>query len=874
MINFSKRFRQALYENDRTYVIKAAISLASGATFNLTNDQIWTGGVSFDDAVSDDETFDAIGSTVINTATIVLNNRDDSFSDCDFTNAKVIVSVGKTFGVNDSEIEQKGVYLVDEATYRGDLITLEMVDLMSEFEKPYTTSLNYSGGKTLRAILEDACSKCGVPAGLSITSLNQNMVFHNHAYTVMKKPASDTLTYREVIGWCAQIAGCYARVSRLGKLELEWFDQATLESRKSDYDGGKFNPWNLGDVLDGNTKTGTSEDDVFAKNFIGPAADMGNFTEEKPLHYLSGAYSENISVDDVVITRIKVICKERTSDNEEIEKTYLAGEEGYTIEIRDNEFITPDRAQSVADDLASRLIGLTFRKATVVHLSDPSIEAGDVAIAWDRRGRDYPILVTRTEFVPYGRQTTISAAENPKRNSAARVSVRTKAYADARKLVENEKTDFDASLDALQSALDAKEGLYSTVESDGSGGSIYYLHDKPNLEESTVVWKMTKEAIGVSTDGGKHYNGGMTVDGEVVANLIAAHGINADWINTGSLSITAKKGTSSAYELFYGNVASGALRIHAKDTSGNTTFKLNSSTGELTIAAAKTTVGNQSLENYVKSLDHVMTKTEIFNKLTDNGARKGIYMTNGELYINGTYVKTGTITSTNGNTSWNLDDGTFTMRKGSISIGSKFSVDSTGKLTCAGADISGTLSAADIKTGWNSISGHVDIDGDAINIYESSGHSSTQKIVSLMSQGIRIYKTGDFLGGIGHFYMSQAGITQKRCGIGINLSGASNFFAITARSSDSGEYAPKLLYVNQWFGNYKTKGFYINSTVDFMNNSIYDARLIQPTVVNSDNNVPRESFGSKLSVLIPTQIASDGTVDTWVRRSLEGGMLF
>jgi hypothetical protein len=46
---------------------------------------------------------------------------------------------------------------------------------------------------------------------------------------------------------------------------------------------------------------------------------------------------------------------------------------------------------------------------------------------------------------------------------------------------------------------------------------------------------MTAEAWAVSTDGGQHWNGGMTVDGDVIARILTATGINADWINTGTI---------------------------------------------------------------------------------------------------------------------------------------------------------------------------------------------------------------------------------------------------------------------------------------------------------------------------------------------------
>lgn len=52
------------------------------------------------------------------------------------------------------------------------------------------------------------------------------------------------------------------------------------------------------------------------------------------------------------------------------------------------------------------------------------------------------------------------------------------------------------------------------------------------------------------------------------------------------------------------------------------------------------------------------TSEFVFNKLTNNGAIQGIYMEQGNLYINGTYIATGKIASPGGSY-WDLDNGNF-----------------------------------------------------------------------------------------------------------------------------------------------------------------------------------------------------------------------
>lgn len=58
----------------------------------------------------------------------------------------------------------------------------------------------------------------------------------------------------------------------------------------------------------------------------------------------------------------------------------------------------------------------------------------------------------------------------------------------------------------------------------------------------------------------------------------------------------------------------------------------------------------------VRDVDN-LTQQEIFNILTNNGAVQGIYMQDGQLYINAEYIKTGIISDGTGKSFWNLSTG-------------------------------------------------------------------------------------------------------------------------------------------------------------------------------------------------------------------------
>lgn len=520
MINVSNAFRNELFEGHRDYLEYVDVTLKGGTVLHLTNKDLWQGGITIEDAVSSDNRFD-VGAAIINKCTLTINNIYDDFSEYDFSDAGVIVYIGLELPGGTTERVRKGTYFVDEARYNGSIITLSCLDNMSKFDRAYSESkLKYPA--TLNQIVRDACTVCKV----SLQTYN----FPHDSFTVQNRPDDEATTFREIISWCAQIACCFCRCDTLGRLELKWYDQDAIEKSDLDggifdtgnpdvyesgdaADGGSFNPWNLGDAFDG-----------------------GSFGDRNGIHNIYSNYSIDISTDDVVITGIKVMEKTKEENKDAIVE-YQSGTEGYVISIENNELIKNGAGATVAGWIGEQLIGFRFRKASASHASDPTIEAGDVGFLTDRKGNEYRIVVSSTRFSTGSAQQTSSSAETPARNSAARFSAATKNYVEYRKDIEQEKTEREKALEELDKRIENSSGLFTTEETQPDGSTIFYMHNKPTLSESDIVWKMTAEAWGVSTDGGKHWNAGMTVDGDAIVRILTAVGVNADWIHGGTLTL-------------------------------------------------------------------------------------------------------------------------------------------------------------------------------------------------------------------------------------------------------------------------------------------------------------------------------------------------
>lgn len=124
------------------------------------------------------------------------------------------------------------------------------------------------------------------------------------------------------------------------------------------------------------------------------------------------------------------------------------------------------------------------------------------------------------------------------------------------------------------------------------------------------------------------------------------------------------------------------------------------------------------------------TQLDVFNKLTNNGASQGIYLLDGQLYINGEYIAANTISGNKINggvisgTEINIGDGVFV-------------VDDTGEVTAANINITGGTVQIDtegalaqnkiiLRHTWSGTEKSVMISGDHI-IY-SSGENKIQII--------------------------------------------------------------------------------------------------------------------------------------------------
>lgn len=527
MRNLSTEFKEQQNSGNRNYLKYADFTFTDGSTLSITDKDLWSNGFKFEDAVSQSGSFD-IGAAIVNKLTLQINNFSGDYTDYIWDGARVVCHIGLELSTGIEKIRICTMTVTDAPYQNTAIISLTCEDSMRLFDRDYSDSkLTYPA--TRLQIIQDACEVCGVTL--------QSTRFDNDDFVIQNRPDDSSITFRQVIAWVAQMGCQWAKTDAYGRLCLDWYKNEVPENF---YNKAEV-PWNDiegKDILD---TAGAQIITVMQKGIT--AIDTNGFT---PWLY------------DVEITGIKVAeYVENSSKNEA--KTYQSGKTGYVIEISDNKLIQEGSGEKICQIIADRCVGLKFRPFTTGALTNIAWEAGDTIEISDRNGKQYKSFLTSVTLNPGAFEQLECSAKSVSRNKQKQYTLNQQMQAENKKNLKDERTAREKALEELSQRLAESSGTYTTVETQPDGSKIYYLHNKPQLSDSDIIWKMTAEAWAVSTDGGQHWNGGMTVDGDVIARILTATGVNADWINTGTIKAIDKDGNIT----FLVDVTTGRVVINA-----------------------------------------------------------------------------------------------------------------------------------------------------------------------------------------------------------------------------------------------------------------------------------------------------------------------
>ena len=305
------------------------------------------------------------------------------------------------------------------------------------------------------------------------------------------------------------------------------------------------------------------------------------------------------------------------------------------------------------------------------------------------------------------------------------------------------KSAMQKAIDNATKLITGQDGGYVVMNTTADGHPYEILiMNTDNIQTATKLWRWNLGGLGYSSTG---YNGqygtAITMDGAIVADYITAGTLNAGLIKTGIIEdeqhtnywnmntgeFKLSDGTTDAVKFENGTltinggfITTGNLNA-ARITAGilqdrNGTNYWNLDTGEFRLSAntkVGTSASNQTLSNYVNSAassaaSGSLTQQNVFNALTNNGALQGIFMSGGDLYINGTYISSGAINAsliTTGSLNANL-----------ITTGTISSKNSRTKFDLSSGQITLNLS----NDSWLTDSGRLELDAFGITLFDSA----------------------------------------------------------------------------------------------------------------------------------------------------------
>lgn len=493
MINVSNEFKTLMSER-QDFKEYAEVTLANGTVLELTEDDFSIDNNSLVDSAGANSI--PLGVALSRNVQLEIMNDDDHLSDYDFFGAKIRLYLTFELSSTTEKIEY-GTFTVTQPETYGSVVTIVGYDDMYKADKTYSTTLTFPA--TAKSVLIDSCDTCGILIG-------DSNFLHND-FQIPTMPSSE-YTHRQIIGFIAMIACGNARIDRTGRLQIMTYD--------FDYD---------------------SEN-------IHKLVDYNNLTSD---------------TNDVQVTGVRMTQKVTTTDDDgntsDTEKTVQVGKDGYVLSV-ENPLVT-GHEETLISWIYEKFENVTFRAFTMDYISYPIAEFMDKIKVTDWRENSFYSVLTDVNFVFFGYTTLKNSAESPMRNQSNYTSSEQKALIQGKELVEREKTNREIAVKKLNDTLKNSSGMYSTAEKQPDGSTIYYLHDKPTIAESQNVIKLTAEAIGFSTDGGKNYPYGFTITGEMITRLLYTEGINADYINTGALTVKDKSGNI----IFYADMETGTVKI-------------------------------------------------------------------------------------------------------------------------------------------------------------------------------------------------------------------------------------------------------------------------------------------------------------------------
>ena len=274
-----------------------------------------------------------IGTFITSIATVTILN-EEVYQSLEGRECNIYIGAITSAG---TEYINMGIYRITKETIKDQLITLELEDRTSKFDKEFKQNITYPA--TLKQIVENVCNQVGV-------SLSGD--FYNSSYKIIEDPKlEESTTCRSVIAAVAELTGGYARINPTGKLEF-----FNLEK-----------PSNLYCFAgDGNY---ASDDEKINSGSL-----------DKILIDRNMYYSLDVAKNETeTITKVSIM-----TDNIYSSK---GNDNGKNYVIDNNILITTHENKELLTSIYNKLVGLSYKSISMKWQGNPSYQIGDNITVYD-----------------------------------------------------------------------------------------------------------------------------------------------------------------------------------------------------------------------------------------------------------------------------------------------------------------------------------------------------------------------------------------------------------------------------------------------------------------------------------------------------------
>ena len=322
---------KALFESEQRKVLRITGTDKNGATISITDNNVMADSFQIDRYACNGEKLE-VGTAIAAQLTLKLENGNGQYDGIVFEGTELFVEVGIADWTQSSPTVTYipcGYFTPDEQPRRLSTISITALDRMTKFDA-VVDGTQIATPITVANLVARVCTLRGVTLAQSITGLT------NANVSLPSIPSGNSVTYRNLIAWCAGIMGTNAWIDWNGQLRFSWYNNAT-----------------------------------------GYASTVDN-------RYSSDMYENDLTVTGVVYT---------TTGGIDI----VEGTDDYALDLTGNTLATP-MFTTILPALNTALNGFSYRPFTAAAVNAPYLWPMDAVTFTDKEGNNHASLLTNVCF--------------------------------------------------------------------------------------------------------------------------------------------------------------------------------------------------------------------------------------------------------------------------------------------------------------------------------------------------------------------------------------------------------------------------------------------------------------------------------------------